>query len=59
MVLAFQPGSPGSTHVQTLYFGHAFIHFFLYYGLCSEDLSANAFNRESYKLPLRGNQLHT
>ena len=28
MVLAFQPGSPGSNSVQTLYFFHAFIHSF-------------------------------
>ena len=35
MVLAFQPGGPGSNPVRTLYFCHAFIHFFLCYELCS------------------------
>ena len=35
MVLAFQPGSPGSNPVRTLYFCHAFIHFFFRYKLCS------------------------
>ena len=29
MVLAFQPRSPGSNPVRTLYLCHAFIHFFL------------------------------
>ena len=28
MVLAFQPGGPGSNPVQTVYFCHAFVHFF-------------------------------
>ena len=36
MVLAFQPGGPGSTPVRTLYFFHAFVHLFLCYGLCSK-----------------------
>ena len=38
MVLAFQPGSPGSNPVRTLYFCHAFINFFLRYELCSKEL---------------------
>ena len=35
MVLAYQPGGPGSNPARILYFCHAFIHFFLCYGLCS------------------------
>ena len=34
MVLGFRPGVPGSNPVQILYFCHAFIHYFLCYGLC-------------------------
>ena len=35
MVLAFRPGVRCSNPVQTLHFGHAIIHLFLCYGLCS------------------------
>ena len=35
MVLAYQPGGPGSNPARIIYFCHAFIHFFLCYGLCS------------------------
>ena len=35
MVLAYQPGGPGSNSARIIYFCHAFIHFFLCYGLCS------------------------
>ena len=35
MVLAFRPGGPGSNPVDILYFCHAFINFFLCYGLSS------------------------
>ena len=35
MVLAHQPGGPGSNPARIIYFCHAFIHFFLRYELCS------------------------
>ena len=35
MVLAYQPGGPGSNPARIIYFCHTFIHFFLCYGLCS------------------------
>ena len=35
MVLAYQSGGPGSNPARIIYFCHAFIHFFLCYGLCS------------------------
>ena len=35
MILAYQPGGPGSSPARIIYFCHAFIHFFLRYELCS------------------------
>ena len=35
MVLAYQLGGPDSNTTRIIYFCHAFIHFFLCYGLCS------------------------
>ena len=35
MVLAYKPGGPGSNPARIIYFCHAFINFFLCYGLCS------------------------
>ena len=35
MVLAYQPGGPGSNPARIIYFCHAFIHFFLCCELCS------------------------
>ena len=37
LVFAFRPGVPGSNPAQTLYFCHACVHLFLYYGLCSYE----------------------
>ena len=37
MILAYQPGGPGSNPARIIYFCHAFIHFFLCYGLCSYE----------------------
>ena len=37
MVLAYQPGGPGSNPARIIYFCHAFIHFFLCYELCSSE----------------------
>ena len=33
MVLVYQPGGPGSSPARIIYFCHAFIHFFLCYGV--------------------------
>ena len=38
MVLAYQPSGPGSNPARIIYFCHAFIHFFLRYGLCSKEV---------------------
>ena len=43
MVLALRPGVPGSNPVRTLYFCHAFIHLFLYYGICSQFIFKEAY----------------